>query len=138
MLEQLGTAVVEQHRTPGYYTVAVPDGEGLFDTISKAAKRKEVLFAEPSEFGVDDALTMTAKQAQAYTVDPDVDADGDEDLLAEIVTPDVFGPGEPPPPDDLESGEETEDALSDIQALPTDTHFGRLWGCTTQVRGCGA
>ena len=52
----LGSQVVVEQRTPGYYTVAVPDGKGLFETIQAFAARDEVAFAEPSEAGFFDAL----------------------------------------------------------------------------------
>ncbi len=47
--------MVEQ-RTPGYYTLAVPDGRGLFETIREFSELDEVLFAEPSEVSFNDAL----------------------------------------------------------------------------------
>jgi subtilisin family serine protease len=46
--EQESRILVEQ-RTPGYYTLAVPEGRGLFETIREFSGLAEVAFAEPSE-----------------------------------------------------------------------------------------
>lgn len=51
-----GSTVLVEQRTPGYYTISVPTGKGLFETIEEFAKLGEVAFAEPSEAGFDDAL----------------------------------------------------------------------------------
>ena len=55
ILDELGARVITKQRTPGYYTVAVPDGQGLFDAIRACAERDEVLFAEPSEVSFNSA-----------------------------------------------------------------------------------
>lgn len=106
ILAEFGVLIRQQQRTPGYYTVAVPGGKGLFKSIRAIAKRKEVLFAEPSEFGIDDELEEKA--------DLDIEDDIFLDEFSEIT-------------DDSEQREdeaEEEDAL----ALPSDSFFGRLWG----------
>jgi subtilisin family serine protease len=51
-----GSAIVQQQRTPGYYTITVPEGKGLFETLRSFSALKEVAFAEPAEFGIEDAL----------------------------------------------------------------------------------
>ena len=56
LIEEKGSSVVVQQRTPGYYTLAVPEGKGLFETLREWSELEEVLFAEPSEAGFDDAL----------------------------------------------------------------------------------
>jgi thermitase len=56
IISRLGSGIVARQRTPGYYTLLVPDGRGLFATIRQFAGLPEVAFAEPSEAGFDDAL----------------------------------------------------------------------------------
>ena len=56
LIEEQGSAVVVKQRTPGYYTIAVPEGKGLFETLRAFSALDEVAFAEPSEAGFDDAL----------------------------------------------------------------------------------
>jgi subtilisin family serine protease len=56
IIADIGSFVVAQQRTPGYYTLAVPEGKGLFETLRELSDLDEVLFAEPSEAGFDDAL----------------------------------------------------------------------------------
>jgi subtilisin family serine protease len=56
LIDRLGSRVVVAQRTPGYYTVAVPAGKGMFDTIRKFAVLPEVAFAEPSEVSFNSAL----------------------------------------------------------------------------------
>lgn len=51
-----GSRVLVRQRTPGYYTVSVAEGGGLFETIRRFAGLPEVAFAEPSEAGFDDLL----------------------------------------------------------------------------------
>jgi subtilisin family serine protease len=48
--------VLVTQRTPGYYTIAVPEGKGLFETLREFSSLNEVAFAEPSEAGFNDAL----------------------------------------------------------------------------------
>lgn len=56
IVAEQGSAVVVAQRTPGYYTLAVPEGKGLFETLRAFSALDEVAFAEPSEAGFDDAL----------------------------------------------------------------------------------
>jgi subtilisin family serine protease len=56
IIGRLGSGIVARQRTPGYYTLLVPAGRGLFATIRQFADLPEVAFAEPSEAGFDDAL----------------------------------------------------------------------------------
>jgi subtilisin family serine protease len=51
-----GSRVLVKQRTPGYYTVTVPEGKGLFETLREFSQLREVAFAEPSEAGFNDAL----------------------------------------------------------------------------------
>jgi len=53
---QNGSWIVAAQRTPGYYTIAVPEGKGLFETLRMFSELEEVAFAEPSEAGFNDAL----------------------------------------------------------------------------------
>lgn len=54
LIENAGCRVVQKQRTPGYYTLAVPEGKGLFETLREFSGREEVAFAEPSEVGFND------------------------------------------------------------------------------------
>lgn len=55
-IAQQGCMVVTTQRTPGYYTLAVPPGRGLFEMLRAFSALEDVAFAEPSEAGFDDAL----------------------------------------------------------------------------------
>lgn len=56
IIEKLGSRILIEQRTPGYYTVSVPEGKGLFEMLREFSNLEEVAFAEPSEAGFDDAL----------------------------------------------------------------------------------
>ncbi|MBZ4423244.1 S8 family serine peptidase [Myxococcus sp. RHSTA-1-4] len=56
LLDEKKTPVVAEQRTPGYYTLAVPEERGLFETLRELSALEEVAFAEPSEAGFNDAL----------------------------------------------------------------------------------
>ncbi len=56
IISEKDAAVVLEQRTPGYYTLSVPDGKGLFETLREFNELDGVTFAEPSEVGFDDAL----------------------------------------------------------------------------------
>lgn len=92
-----GSRIVVKQRTPGYYTVTVPEGKGLFETLREYAKLREVAFAEPSEAGFNDALLYLPDDPQfarlwglhntgqvvngtAGTADADIDAPNAWDL----------------------------------------------------------
>ena len=51
-----GCTVLHQQRTPGYYTLSVSAGQDIFETIEQFNARDDVLFAEPSSVGYNDAL----------------------------------------------------------------------------------
>ncbi|MCS6882728.1 MAG: S8 family serine peptidase [Oscillochloridaceae bacterium] len=53
-----GSRILVEQRTPGYYTLAVPEGKGLFETLRAFSDLPEVAFAEPSEAGFNDALYL--------------------------------------------------------------------------------
>jgi subtilisin family serine protease len=55
-IAKLNSEVLKRQRTRGYFTVTVPEGKGLFETLRAASKLPNVAFAEPSEAGFDDAL----------------------------------------------------------------------------------
>jgi subtilase family protein/fervidolysin-like protein len=57
VIERMGSQIVAEQRTPGYFTVTVPEGRALFETLRQWSDLDEVAFAEPSEAGFDDALT---------------------------------------------------------------------------------
>lgn len=56
ILTEKGTKIIVEQRTPGYYTLLVPEGKGLFETIRDFSSMDQVSFAEPSEAGFNDAL----------------------------------------------------------------------------------
>jgi hypothetical protein len=56
LIKKQGCTILIEQRTPGYYTLQVPGGHGLFETIQSFAELDEVDFAEPSEAGFNDAL----------------------------------------------------------------------------------
>ena len=56
IIKDQGSRIVVEQRTPGYYTLAVPEGKGLFEMLRKFSALDEVAFAEPSEAGFNDAL----------------------------------------------------------------------------------
>jgi thermitase len=56
LVQRQGSRVLRSQRTPGYYTLVVPDGQGLFEAIRRFSELPEVAFAEPSEVGFNDAL----------------------------------------------------------------------------------
>jgi subtilisin family serine protease len=120
ILQSQGASVRRQQRTPGYYTASVPEGAGLFETIAAMSKRSDVLFAEPSEFGLDDALDAPPKAAAAETSSS---APG-MDQIDELARLWNLDPEEVQPYEGRLEGAEAGDLL----ALPADTHFGRLWG----------
>jgi subtilisin family serine protease len=56
LIEEHGYSVLIKQRTPGYYTLSLPEGKGLFEAIEEFNALEEVLFAEPSNVGYHDAL----------------------------------------------------------------------------------
>lgn len=56
LIAEHGSRVLVRQRTPGYYTLAVPDGSDVFAAIRAFSQLPEVAFAEPSEAGFNDAL----------------------------------------------------------------------------------
>ncbi|CAN5902359.1 hypothetical protein BH23ACT10_BH23ACT10_11810 [soil metagenome] len=69
-LVEQGAAVVRAQRTDGYFTVAVPNGTGLFETMRAVDDSELVEFVEPSEVGLDDELTVAPRDlADPYTHD---------------------------------------------------------------------
>ena len=58
IIEAMGSEVVVDQRTEGYFTISIPEGKGLFETIRELNERDDVEYAEPSEFGVNDDQYM--------------------------------------------------------------------------------
>ncbi len=52
-----GSRILVKQRTPGYFTVAVPEDQGLFESIRDFAAVDDVEFAEPSEVSFNSALS---------------------------------------------------------------------------------
>lgn len=109
-IEEQGSAVVEAHRTEGYFTISVPSNSGLFETIRTFSELSNVEFAEPSEIGIDDALAVVedfpgASPLSELDFESDIDFDG-------------FGEIEPIQEDD---------SVNEI-ASTSEASFNRLWG----------
>ena len=98
IIQERGSRVIAEQRTPGYYTLGVPEGKGLFETIREFSDLEEVAFAEPSEAGFNDALpyipddpdfsrlwglrnTGQAVNGTTGTTDADIDASEAWDLV---------------------------------------------------------
>jgi subtilisin family serine protease len=58
LISSLGSSVVQDHWTPGYYTITVPEGRTLFQAIRAFNGLDEVRFAEFSSVGYDDMLAV--------------------------------------------------------------------------------
>ena len=56
LIEAQGASVLKKQFTPGYYTLAIPQEQDVFETIENFNSLDEVMFAEPSSVGFDDAL----------------------------------------------------------------------------------
>ena len=56
LIAQLGSTIVTVQRTPGYFTVSVPEDGDLFDAIQRFSELPEVAFAEPSEVSFNSEL----------------------------------------------------------------------------------
>jgi subtilisin family serine protease len=62
-IADLGSEIVQRQRTPGYYTVRIPEGRDLFAAIDEFAARDDVAFAEPSEVSFNSALVHVPTDA---------------------------------------------------------------------------
>lgn len=62
-IARFGSRVITRQRTPGYFTIAVPEGRGLFDVIRDIGAHKDVLFAEPSEVSFNSAVLQRPDDA---------------------------------------------------------------------------
>ena len=135
ILDREGMVILTKQRTPGYYTVGVPEGKGLFESIGALSKLDEVLFAEPSEVGLDDLLAGAKGASPGRTAPRAQVAAAMEELELEDLDIDGFAHEL-----DLESTRgngstlflepQLEDApvVDDATAVPSDPFFGRLWG----------
>ncbi|MCP4203883.1 MAG: S8 family serine peptidase [bacterium] len=130
IIEAQGCRVVVQQRTPGYFTLSVPKDKGLFETLRAFSELEEVAFAEPSEVGLDDTLVEATAEPPVKVAKPP-EAPEPTVRLAEGELPitefgELTGFEEgievPALPEFLFEEEE------DVLALPSDTHFGKLWG----------
>jgi subtilisin family serine protease len=97
IIQERGSRILIEQRTPGYYTLTVPEGKGLFETIRAFSDSEEVAFAEPSEVSFNSALpyipddpdfpqlwglknTGQIVNGAAGTADADIDAPGAWDV----------------------------------------------------------
>jgi hypothetical protein len=55
-IAELGARILREQRTPGYFTLLVPEGRGMFETLRALSALEAVRFAEPSEASLDDAF----------------------------------------------------------------------------------
>ncbi|MGD2066653.1 MAG: S8 family serine peptidase [Candidatus Bathyarchaeota archaeon] len=104
IIKELNCSVLKKQFTPGYYTLKLPKGKDLFEAIEEFNARDEILFAEPSNVGYNDALYIPDDSdftQQWYlhntgqtggTPDADVDAPeawnierGDSDVVIAII-----------------------------------------------------
>jgi subtilisin family serine protease len=109
IIREKGSQILVQQRTPGYYTLAVPEGKGLFEMLREFSALDEVAFAEPSEAGFNDALaympddpdfpklwglhnTGQTVNGTSGSVDADIDAPdawditrGDPDVIVTVI-----------------------------------------------------
>ncbi len=134
ILSSQGMNILVKQRTPGYYTVAIPEGKGLFQSIGELSKLKEVVFAEPSEVGVDDLLGSSSKSAEkggtsdsartkeARLIDELISEDSGDTALDDISS-DLNYDGLESVPSEVDTEVEL-----DLLALPSDSSFGKLWG----------
>lgn len=56
LLSAAGCEIVRDHWTPGYYTVTLPEGKTVFETIRMWQSHPQTLFSEPSYMLYDDFL----------------------------------------------------------------------------------
>lgn len=120
-IEAQGSAVVEAHRTVGYFTVSVPEGKGLFESLRAYGELDIVEFAEPSEIGIDDALAVVEDAPSNGTSGSgalsalDFESDLDLNGYAEADTVDK----------DRAIGEDR--AVDEISST-SEASFSKLWG----------
>jgi subtilisin family serine protease len=135
ILKDRGMEILLKQRTPGYFTVSVPEGKGLFESISELSKLDDVEFAEPSEVGLNDLLepVKTKSKSRLELLEEDVEetefGELPLDALVHRLDVEIAGTnGAAVPaavPEEVENGGPP---VSDVEALPTDLFFGRLWG----------
>jgi hypothetical protein len=56
LIREHGSRVLVEQRTPGYYTLQIPEGRRLFEVIREFSDIDDVQFAEPSEVSFNDLL----------------------------------------------------------------------------------
>ncbi|AOW19787.1 S8 family serine peptidase [Urechidicola croceus] len=56
ILKKEKAEIIKKQKTEGYYTLSVPEGKGLFETITNFNQIEEVEFSEASEIGINDEL----------------------------------------------------------------------------------
>ena len=126
ILEDFEAPIHQEHRSPGYYTIGVPEGRGLFESVRAMARIDEVMFAEPSEFGIDDALGNDDyfKEELECKQHWPLDDEPGQELVEQGEDSNADGLFEPGGETDFDESSGDDDTL----ALPADTHFRRLWG----------
>lgn len=152
LLEEEGMTILVEQRTPGYFTVSVPEGKGLFESIAALTRLDVVEFAEPSEVGVNDMLakrratpvnrlTETLQHGPGHSFHQEPLDQGEEDPTlfldgwmhgVDMETDGGNGGALPeglmdPTALGLEAVMEPTALPLDAELVPTDPHFGRLW-----------
>jgi len=99
IISDLNCTVIRKQFTPGYFTLGLPAGKDIFEAIEEFNALDEVLFAEPSNVGYNDALYMPGDpdfNQQWYLHNtgqtggtPDADVDAPEAWNMERGDPDV-------------------------------------------------
>lgn len=128
LIKELGSEIIVQQRTPGYYTVSVPAGKGLFETLDAYSANPKVKFAEPSEFGVEDALRSTVNGSSSLREKMDglpagMNAAELFRRLQEGTVAFVQEAGRRPSDLQVSGGSSDEESY-----MPDDSFFNRLWG----------
>jgi subtilisin family serine protease len=140
ILKEMGMEIVARQRTPGYYTVSVPEGGALFESIELLSQRDEVEFAEPSEAGLNDLLAPSKKPERRTDrvkegVGPAVKEERiSQELLDQMFVDDLVHRL------DMEMAGRADDEATAVEtppesavvetdaAVPVEPLFNRLWG----------
>ena len=56
VIREFGSTIITEQRTPGYYTISIPEGKGLYEAIRDLNEEPLVWFSEESMLGFNDHL----------------------------------------------------------------------------------
>lgn len=132
LIRELGSEIVQQQRTPGYYTVSVPVDKGLFETLEAYSSHAKVKFAEPSEFGIDDALDPVTNGAGSIQIPGKINPEELAKYLpgeAGITHPERVAPERQRLQRQRVAQRPVQPQVSDEEIyMPNDPNFNLLWG----------